>query len=384
MRATRFVATFAALVPFALQAQISVQKDVRQDAAPQESGALVAKLHYTDASDVAFSTNKPAYVAIFDLSRSYVSQLYPTFSAEAAQRAGTYRRIDLSHLTSYVAPSVGSSSLVPLNASFGAGRAGLTHTIVLVASTAPLEVGNPYASNIALNSRLFGEQHWTDLQTAPGINALVALVRPLAANAELAIDQIEVLPQTPRVLAALAYNPSIVTLGYSCFDGRRTFFVPVPTSAAICTAVRTVPAAALNPGAPRRTGSKADSAVRARRAASSRTNAATSSTTNISDPAEIRRFLDDLKNGEGSSGEPAVMSPRESQRTEQTPTVNNTARPMQVTRFTGSTPPNTTTPSRPAVAPHVSNAPTLAPNGSSGSKPATPAPSSASPVPGKP
>ena len=63
--------------------------------------------------------------------------------------------------------------------------------LLLVASTSPLRVDNWWSSSLAINQQLFGQRHWTDVQTDEGIDALVQLVRPLDPSAEVAIDRVD-------------------------------------------------------------------------------------------------------------------------------------------------------------------------------------------------
>jgi len=64
------------------------------------------------------------------------------------------------------------------------------HTLLLVASTSPLRVGSPWATNIQLNHQLI-QRHLIDLQTETGIETIIDMIRPLDAKAEIAYDRMD-------------------------------------------------------------------------------------------------------------------------------------------------------------------------------------------------
>jgi hypothetical protein len=76
-----------AAVVLVLAVPVLGAQQVARPAAP-DAGSLVAEVHYTTGGDAWFTTNKPAYVALFDVSRGGVAQLYPTFTAQATELSG--------------------------------------------------------------------------------------------------------------------------------------------------------------------------------------------------------------------------------------------------------------------------------------------------------
>src|SRR5437879_4118076 len=126
------VAVMFALVAPVLAAQ---QATVKSAAAP---GDLDAELHYPAGQNAWIATNKPAYVALFEVSRSGVAQIYPTFSAQAEYPTGSQRRaIDVPYANLF-GGSLGSS-LTGLHAAT-LQDGGWPHMLLLVASTSPLRV----------------------------------------------------------------------------------------------------------------------------------------------------------------------------------------------------------------------------------------------------
>jgi hypothetical protein len=274
--------------------------------APRQDGKLQAEVHFTTDGSTWFTTNMPAYVALFDVSRTGVTQLYPTFSAQARVPAGTFRDVALR----FPAPLPGGSALMPVSIAPSGGSGGWPHTLLLVASTAPLRVGNPAESNISLNNSLFQQHHFTDVETAAGINALVALVSPVDSYAEVVTDRIESLPGSVRALASSAtYDPTHSAVGYSCSDATHTFYATAATLGATCTAVREIPPGLATPGALTvpttvaavEAAAEKSSANATAGANSSPAHATPSDTRTISDPAEIKRFMESLKASTGET-----------------------------------------------------------------------------------
>lgn len=260
----------------------------------QQAGKLKVELHYATGGDAWVATSKPAYVALFDISRAGVSQLYPIFSAQAQMQAGVERRVNL-HVPAPlpVTETPWSSSLVALSA---VPRTNLQwpHILLVVASTSPLRVGNAWASNVSINHSLFQEHHFTDTETDEGINALVEMVRPLDPEAEVVLDRIEAISQSVNAGSSYAsFDPNKVALGYDCVDGNNEYFSVVPNMGANCTALREIPRTLLSPNANASvatvTPGKADTA------SVSAKQRKQPDTQNISDPAQIRAFVDAMK-----------------------------------------------------------------------------------------
>jgi hypothetical protein len=283
-----------------LCASVLVAQQTTPVAAPQ-GGTLQAEVHFTTDGSTWFTTNMPAYVALFDVSRSGVTQLYPTFSAQARVPAGTFRDVAVR----FPAPLPGGSALMPISIAPTGANYGWPHTLLLVASTAPLRVGNPVESNISLNNSLFQQHHFTDVETDAGIKAIIALVSPVDSYADVVTDQISSLPGSVRALASSAtYDPNRAGVGYACTDANHTFYSVVAQLGANCTAVREVPPGLATPGF-----ASPSSVAYANRfldtsAAKPARAAASDGKTIISDPAAIRRFMESLRNG--SSGAAAA------------------------------------------------------------------------------
>lgn len=300
MRLMRISAVLA-IVPAVLAAQETARVD-----APQP-GALEAEVHYATGGDAWFSTNKPAYVALFDVSRGGVAQLYPTFSAQAAELSGTSVRVEL---RSPAALNGGpfASSLVPLTSPAASmNAAGWPHTLLLVASTKPLRISNSWSSNIAINNDLVREHHWNDLDTDAGVAAVVELVRPQDWGAEVATDEVA-LATPARYTASLTYDPNLNAVAYSCIDATRSFLSPVAQLGADCVPIREFPGssalnaanAAIAAGPNRAVDSaRVPSQARASAAGTSRiSEQKRPDVRSISDPAEIRKFMESMKSGQ--------------------------------------------------------------------------------------
>jgi hypothetical protein len=316
------VATVLAVVAPALAAQQTARPD------PPRAGTLEAEVHYATGGDAWFSTNKPAYVALFDVSRGGVSQLYPTFSGQATELSGTSVRVEMRSAAALPGVAAfGGSSLVTLNTPVGgANAAGWPHTLLLVASSMPLRVGNMWTSNVAINNDLVRTHQWNDLDTDAGIAAVVDLVRPLDGGAEIATDRVQ-LATPARYASSLAYDPTHTAVGYSCWDANRQFISPVPQLGASCVGLREFPAkgprnAAVNALPPAgATDTARGVAFRTARASAAAVAAPTSAAPriseqkhgdvqSISDPAEIRAFMERMKSRQAVEAAPAVGAER--------------------------------------------------------------------------
>ncbi|MFI5232218.1 MAG: hypothetical protein ACHQSE_06870 [Gemmatimonadales bacterium] len=310
MRLTRIAALLAGVVvPMALAAQQAARPD-----APRPE-ALEAEVHYATGGDAWFSTNKAAYVALFDVSRGGVTQLYPTFSAQATELSGTSVRVEMRSAAAL--PGAGpfsGSSLVALNTPVGgASAAGWPHTLLLVASTQPLRIGSSWASNIAINNDLVRNHQWNDLDTDAGIAAVVDLVRPLDWGAEVATDRVP-LATPARYASSLAYDPNRVAVGYSCMDADRQFISPVPQLGAYCVALREFPARTGTVNASTVAATAGGTADSTRRVVLQAHGAATGPAApriseqkhgdvqSISDPNDIRKFMESMKARQATHG----------------------------------------------------------------------------------
>jgi hypothetical protein len=197
----------------------------------------------------------------------------------------------------------GASSLVPLSAGPAyANASSWPHTLLLVASTSPLRVGSSWTSNIALNNDLVRAHRWNDVDSDAGISTIVALVRPDDRTAEVAFDLAG--SATPvRYTESLAYDPTKVALAYSCGDRTRTFVSPSAVQGANC--VRDLPAtgAAATAGVVDTARLQAsDSRARTGAAgAAAATDKRDADVQSISDPADIRRFIESMKGQMGDA-----------------------------------------------------------------------------------
>lgn len=202
MRLTQ-VAAFAALFGTVLSAQTPARQ-------VSNNGALEADLHYAAGSDTWVSTNKPAYVALFDLSRQRIAQIYPTFSAQAAYPIGNEHRL--------VAIGQGGGGIFGgsfSNATWGGGIGAWPHTYLLIASTSPLRVSSPWSTDLELNHQML-LRHIIDWQSDDGIQAIIDMVHPADPSAEMAYDRTDGIQPAARYLAQEGFGafrplgPSVV------------------------------------------------------------------------------------------------------------------------------------------------------------------------------
>jgi hypothetical protein len=185
MRLTK-VAALAAL----FSTIVSAQTPVRQ---VSNNGALEADLHYATGTDTYVSTNKPAYVALFVVGRTGISQIYPTFSAQAEYPIGKEHRLVAIGQAGTYSPSAGffGSSSSPFSYTGGGGSINAwPTTLLLVASTSPLRVSSPWTTNLDLNHKLI-QRGLIDLQTEGGIETIIDMIRPLDPDAEMAYDRVD-------------------------------------------------------------------------------------------------------------------------------------------------------------------------------------------------
>jgi hypothetical protein len=259
--------------------------------ASQQAAKLDVELHYATSGDAWVTTTKPAYIAVFDISRTGVSQLYPQFTEQAEMQAGVERQVNL-HSPAPL-PGASNSSLVALSTPTGGSTSipRWPHTLLVVASSEPLRVGNAVSSNIAINHTLYQEHHFTDTETEQGIAALVDMVRPLDPGAEVALDRIEAISTSVNAGSSYAsYDPNKVAIGYECVDGNSEYFAVVPNAGAYCTPVKTVPRPVPTPAVNASVvAANAPGTVDSARAAK---NLKTPDARSINNPDDIRRFIE--------------------------------------------------------------------------------------------
>jgi hypothetical protein len=306
-----YVAAFAALLAPALSAQTPARQDAvigRTAARPQggQPGDLDAQLNYSTGGDTRITTNKPAYVALFDLSRTGVTQIYPMFSGQAEYPTGPEHRTISVPNTSLTGGSVYfASSLMGLGG-FPQIHDRWPHVLFLVASTSPLRVGGPWTTNIALNHDLIAQHHFADVQSDGSIEALVDLIKPLDPNAEMAFDRVDAIPSGVSQYAS--YSPGAMHtsfLGYYCstWGQAGTYFTLIAiqdeASGNICTAV--LPTKNVPQNTPPR-----DTAAQSMRIAR-----AASASHKTGDPAAIRSYVEAYRSthpfeqaaGQGGTGD---------------------------------------------------------------------------------
>lgn len=308
MRTTLIAGVLAVVAP-ALAAQTVVQSE-----APR-AAALTAEVHYGTAGDAWITTNKPAYVALFDVSRGGVTQLYPVFSEQAAELAGPSLRVELRSPMA----GTGRSSLVSLNGpGLGANAQGWPHTLLLVASTQPLRVGNSWTTNISLNNALVRDRDWNSLTTDAGVDAVIGLVRPTDGRAEVVTDEAQT--ATPALYASsLSHDPNFTVLGYNCYDATSMFVSLTPVLGASCFPTRDLSSNALASrsvhaaAGPASTDTTRVLSTNARPAASGTSRISTNrqpDVQSISDPAAIRKFMEDIKATRGTADASGSGAPR--------------------------------------------------------------------------
>jgi hypothetical protein len=257
MRSSRLAAMLVLCAPV-----LSAQQ-VKREVTPRD-GALDAQIDYSNGADSWISTSRPAYVALFDVSRTGVVQLYPTFSAQARVPVGTERRLIS------VPPSSAHGSGAPLSGgSFAAlnevsvGGRGWPHVLLLVASTSPLRVGSSWATNITLNHDLYQQHHFTDVQSDAGIAALVDLIRPVDPNAEMAFDRIEgIQARTTQYSSVLGFDATKATyLSYDCWSASKaaSYSLALSSLAAQCIQILPVTGPTARFGPPTDSGTNAKS-----------------------------------------------------------------------------------------------------------------------------
>ncbi|MBI1808457.1 MAG: hypothetical protein HYR75_01055 [Gemmatimonadetes bacterium] len=183
-----------------------------QDVTPASTAPLTATLHFASYGDMWFDSNRPAYFAVFELSSQNLYQLYPTWGRQGqdalttayAPSAATYGRPNLYFAQRQIYyDRMWSYATYP-----GRSYLGEMHTLLLVASTRPLNIGSPLEAD-RLQWTLARQGHAFDLDRDSGIDALVALVTPGASDDEVAVDMMMVDPS--QVWGANAYDASGAT-----------------------------------------------------------------------------------------------------------------------------------------------------------------------------
>ena len=287
-KVTAFAALFGSVV--------SAQAPARQASAG--AGALQADLHYAIGTDTWISANKPAFVALFDLTRTGVTQLYPTFSAQAANPVGNeHRFVSLGQGVPglfggwglFGASGIFYPASLFRNGTWGGGAGSWPHTLLLVASTSPLRVQNPYATNLRLNHDLI-QRSLIDLQSETGVETIIDMIRPLDPDAEMAYDRVDAIPAREAQYALLGgfgaarpIGPSLINCAVWDYSQIQDFGTGLP-AAPVCAV--SYPAPPTKPATPPKDTTTTTITTPAS------VNRETGLPRRITDPEEIRRFIE--------------------------------------------------------------------------------------------
>ncbi len=158
---------------------------------------LKATLHFTGYGLASYESNKPAYVALFDVTRDGLSQVYPA-SRYQSELATTFR-----YLNNGIARGYGGFRS-PLFYSATYGWSGYQygsyisatqwHTLLLVASTAPLKMGYALSNEIRLTNAMYRQGLGFRMDTDAGIEFIIKQIAPENTDAEVTMDWVDVPP----------------------------------------------------------------------------------------------------------------------------------------------------------------------------------------------
>ena len=158
---------------------------------------LSARLNYTGGGLVSFESNRPAFVALFDVTRDGLRQLYPE-SRYQAELATSFR-----YLSSPVSRGYGGfHSPLFWNSMYGWSGYGfggyLTapqwHTLLLVASSAPMKLGHAMSNELQISNALFRQGLGFRMDTDEGFSAIIKQISPTEGDAEITMDWLDVPP----------------------------------------------------------------------------------------------------------------------------------------------------------------------------------------------
>jgi len=163
----------------------------------QPTAPLSARLNYNGSGYISFESNRPAYVALFDLTRSGLRQLYPE-SRYQAELATTFRYLD----TPISRGGGGFRSPLFWNSMYGWSGYGFGnflaspqwHTLLLVASTTPLKMGYALSNELKLSNALYRQGLGFRMDTDEGFSAIVSQLLPTEGDAEVTMDWLDVPP----------------------------------------------------------------------------------------------------------------------------------------------------------------------------------------------
>jgi hypothetical protein len=294
---------FAKLVPLALAAALPL--------AAQQPEKLTVSLDYSGLGAPAFTTNKPAYVAMFDLTAGGLQQLYPQTGVQRLEMRGRAMSPELGYINSgaFLAPqglwpsyALGFAPYYYGYSSFGApggyygipwgygvsslaGRSSTGwHTVLVVASTSPLKIASPYGADYRVRFELERRGRYNNFDTDEGVAALLSVIGSPDASAE----QVSTSEDFPVLATQMAYGPTYPSSSiHWCADG--TFFADFSTlQTGTCPNGDQPPVFAGTMPVPK------DTTTRKVDTTSQNVRNAPLKPGVISDPAEIRRVLESL------------------------------------------------------------------------------------------
>ena len=198
-RATRVVRAVACLTAaggfMANGAAARAQSSATVGTPVADSSTLEVSLRRNSNDEPVFELNRPAYVAIFELRTGHgVTQIFPGSldQARTSGRAGK-NYVSAAEVAWNRANSRSATDPGPQGAT-GASRLRSTRVWLIVASDRPLRVSGPAGTSTALRrvDRLRALTGGTI--TTQDLEAVLAIVRPAEAKAEVATDVLELPP----------------------------------------------------------------------------------------------------------------------------------------------------------------------------------------------
>lgn len=158
-------------------------------------GTFVARFSESQWREPTFVVSRPAYVGVFELlDGGRIAQRYPRVEAQnefalpAGETALSYLDVPIGRLTD--AP--GTRTVFFNSGGYGArpvatGAAPMAHTLILVASSAPLRIG-PSAEFPALAAKQLAATDSSLSRHDRALAAVLALVRPASGDAQMATE----------------------------------------------------------------------------------------------------------------------------------------------------------------------------------------------------
>ncbi len=143
--------------------------------AAQQSGDLTAHLYDGGGTIMSFEVSKPAYTAIFDVTRTSIRLVYPYSAAQSREVRATVQ-------------ARAGTMMAFSEASFTGNDFLSNHTLVLVASSQPLRLGTPWTTPELAGHSIERAGYFGNMDSPDAIDALVDFVSPADPNAEVAVD----------------------------------------------------------------------------------------------------------------------------------------------------------------------------------------------------